>query len=109
MSPYPAVAIIGAGVLGRRIAFMYASHGTPIRIYDTSHESLDSAKNFITSAFRNGAYSEGQLGNQHADVTYHPDGLKAVVSGVWMVIEALPEKLPLKIDIIGKLDGLTDV
>jgi 3-hydroxybutyryl-CoA dehydrogenase len=87
---------------------MYASHGTPIRIYDTAQASLDSAKNFVTSAFRNGTFSEGQLGEQQAQVTYHADDLKAVVSGAWMVIEALPEKLPLKIDVIGKLDALTD-
>lgn len=88
---------------------MYASHGTPIRMYDTSQESLESAEKFVTSAFRNGTYPEGLLGQQRAQVTYHADDLKAVVSGVWMVVEALPEKLPLKIDIIGKLDELTDV
>ena len=88
---------------------MYASHGTPIRMYDTSQESLESAEEFVTSAFRNGTYPEGLLGQQRARVTYHAADLKSVVSGVWMVVEALPEKLPLKIDIIGKLDELTDV
>lgn len=85
---------------------MYASHGTPVRIYDTSHNSLDSAQKFISSAMENTGI-EG-LGDQRGEVSYHADDLDAVVRGTWMVIEALPEKLPLKIEVIGKLDGLTD-
>jgi 3-hydroxybutyryl-CoA dehydrogenase len=106
MSPNPAVAIIGAGVLGRRVGVMYASHGTDVRIFDTAHNSLDSAKEFISSALENTGI-EGLRG-QRGEVSYHAEGLEAVVRGTWMVIEALPEKLPLKIEVIGKLDGATD-
>lgn len=88
---------------------MYASYGTQVRIYDTSRSSLDSAKKFIESALTdgNGGGAVG-LGRHHAKVSYHADDLESVVQGVWMVVEALPEKLPLKIDVIGKLDRLTD-
>ena len=87
---------------------MYASYGTQVRIYDTSRSSLDSAKKFIESALTDGNGRAMGLGRQHAKVSYHADDLESVVQGIWMVVEALPEKLPLKIDVIGKLDGLTD-
>jgi 3-hydroxybutyryl-CoA dehydrogenase len=107
MSPHnpTIIAIIGAGVLGRRVAAQYASHGSFVRIFDTSQEALDSAQKFITSAFSTGLAG---LGNDRGEVSYHVDGLNEVVKGCWMVIEALPEKLPLKIKVIGDLDKLTD-
>lgn len=74
---------------------MYASHGTQIRIYDTSQESLNSAEKYISSAFKDGSGIE-EFGEQHGEVTYHVDNLDAVVRGVWMVIGALPEKLPFE-------------
>jgi 3-hydroxyacyl-CoA dehydrogenase len=101
----PAIAIIGAGVLGRRIAAMYASHGTQIRLYDTSQDALDSARKFISSALTKGM--DG-LGKESGEVSYFADSLDGVLSGVWMVIEVLPEILPLKIEVIGKLDAIAD-
>lgn len=85
---------------------MYASRGTPVRIYDTAHIALDSAKQYISSVLGNTGI-EG-LGNQRGEVSYHGDDIEAAVQGTWMVIEALPEKLPLKIEVIGKLDRVTD-
>jgi 3-hydroxybutyryl-CoA dehydrogenase len=107
MSPHnnPTIAIIGAGVLGRRVAIQYASHGTCVRIFDVSRESLDSAQHFIVSAFKTGLAG---LGNERGDISYHADGLNNVVKGCWMVIEALPEKLPLKIQVLGNVDKATD-
>jgi len=88
---------------------MYAKNGTPVRIYDTYQGSLDSAQTYITSELSKTGYPISQVptANQQL-VSYHIDGLDAVVKRVWMVIEALPEKLPLKIDVIGNLDAITD-
>lgn len=88
---------------------MYANSGTPVRIYDTFQGSLDSARTYITSELSKsgGLLSQVQAGNQLL-ASYHVDGLETVVKGVWMVIEALPEKLPLKIEVIGNLDAITD-
>ena len=102
----PAIAIIGAGVLGRRIALMYASHGTDVRLYDAFQGSLDSARNYISSEISQiGCPVHGR---HQGHVTYHADGLERVIRSVWMVVEALPEKLPLKIETIGNLDSITD-
>lgn len=44
----------------------------------------------------------------------HPGTLKAydniadAVKGAWLVIESIPEKLPLKIEVFGQLDKLAD-
>src|ERR1700737_4152512 len=100
--PHPAVAIIGAGVLGRRVGLMYASHGAQVRIYDTSQESLDTAEKFIASSFQNGVHG---LGNQRGDVTFHSKDLEAVVRGTWMVVGALPEKLSPKLEVWGTWMG----
>jgi 3-hydroxybutyryl-CoA dehydrogenase len=108
MSHNPAIAIIGAGVLGRRVALMYASHGTQVRLYDTYPPSLDSAQAFIGSALAAEAGTRMLgLGPLNAQVTYHDADLARVISGVWMIIEALPEKLALKIEVIGQLDELS--
>jgi len=41
-------------------------------------------------------------------VTYHVNNLEAVVKEVLMVIEALPEMLSLKIEVIGRSHIITD-
>ncbi|KAK4155077.1 hypothetical protein C8A00DRAFT_32068 [Chaetomidium leptoderma] len=75
------VVVLGAGVLGRRIACCFLAGGYNVHSYDTFSESLQGAAHFK-------AY----------------DDLEAAVKEAFLIIEAVPEKLQLKIDMFGELD-----
>jgi 3-hydroxybutyryl-CoA dehydrogenase len=102
------IAIDGAGTLGRRIASVYAAGGTDVRIFDLSKEQRDAAVK----------YAEEQIDHVRTTLDLDPsprtgsvvasDDLGTAVSGAWMVIEAIPEKLELKREVFGQLDDLAD-
>jgi 3-hydroxybutyryl-CoA dehydrogenase len=100
------VAIDGAGTLGRQIAAMFAAGGTDVRIFDLSEGQREAAR----------AYASEHAAdlNQKLDVTVPPgaveasDDLAAAVRGAWMVVEAVPEKLDLKREVLGELDRIAE-
>lgn len=100
------VAIDGAGTLGRRLAAIYAGGGSDVRIFDTSAEQRAEAKD----------YAEQHIGEMQEALGLQPervgtieavDELHKAVSGAWMVIEAVPERVELKTEVFGDLDRLT--
>ena len=100
------VAIDGAGTLGRRLAAIYAGGGSDVRIFDTSAEQRAEAKD----------YAEQRIGEMQEALGLQPervgtieavDELRKAVSGAWMVIEAVPERVELKTEVFGDLDRLT--
>jgi 3-hydroxybutyryl-CoA dehydrogenase len=101
------IAIDGAGTLGRRIASVYAAGGTDVRLFDLSEEQLEAA--------RTEANDHIDRVRQVLDVDARRTGkvevskdLGQAVSGAWMVIEAVPERLDIKRDVFGQLDQLGD-
>ena len=77
---YPSIAVIGARVLGRRIALMYASHGhegSNIRYFSTSAES---GPKFHFFGIQKWQWNWG-FGNQDREVMYHVNDLDAVIKG----------------------------
>ncbi|KAE8318303.1 hypothetical protein BDV41DRAFT_591008 [Aspergillus transmontanensis] len=96
------VAILGAGVLGRRIACIWASAGYDVQVRDPSPEQRADCA----------AYVEGNVAS-YAEKTGKCPGsikvfaeLKDAVRTAWLTIEAVPEKLPLKVDTFAELDKL---
>src|SRR5690349_9874070 len=97
------VAVDGAGTLGRRIAAVYAAGGSDVRLFDTSADQREAGRDYV----------EQQIGEvQHAldlrpartgDVEVTGD-LPRAVEGAWMVIEAVTERIDVKIDVFGELD-----
>lgn len=94
-------AVIGAGTLGMRIALMLASSGGEVRLYDRKSEQLQIANRFIDSELpklvnmRPGAV---------AGRVVYKETLEPAIANVWMVVEAVPERLDLKKVIFGDLD-----
>jgi 3-hydroxybutyryl-CoA dehydrogenase len=43
-----AVAIVGAGTLGRRIAAVYVAGGADVHVHDVSAEQLDACRQFVS-------------------------------------------------------------
>ncbi|CZT41977.1 related to 3-hydroxyacyl-CoA dehydrogenase [Rhynchosporium secalis] len=96
------VCIIGAGVLGRRLAVLWASRSRPVALYDTSSSALKSSRAFIAGEL---ATYCAENGTQPGHVSFSST-LEDAVQNAWMVIEAVPEDLEVKISLLGQLDRI---
>jgi 3-hydroxybutyryl-CoA dehydrogenase len=97
--PSRPVSVIGAGTLGRRIALMFAAHGADVRIYDLAEAQRLAAVDYVShNLFTVNGVEKG-------DVSAEADLAKAV-HNAWLVVEAIPERLELKVQIFGQLDEL---
>ncbi|KFY99917.1 hypothetical protein V498_00404 [Pseudogymnoascus sp. VKM F-4517 (FW-2822)] len=95
------VAILGAGVLGRRMALMFTAGGHDVHIRDPSTDQLSAALAYITSTLPSLTTPTTTPGTAHAFTS-----LEDAVSNAWLVIEAIPELLPLKTSTFGSLAAL---
>ncbi|EAL86668.1 hypothetical protein KXW29_001557 [Aspergillus fumigatus] len=96
------VAVIGGGVLGRRLCMMWAAAGHSVQLYEKSPEVASSAIKYINDAMPEQCT---KLGTEPGSV-FLATSLQDAVQNAWMVIEAIPEILPLKIELFGHLDQL---
>jgi 3-hydroxybutyryl-CoA dehydrogenase len=92
------VAMIGAGTLGRRIALMFAAHGSDVRIYDLAEAQRQAAVDYVTQNLP--ALADRITGVVPGQVSVNAD-LSEAVHNAWLVIEAVPERLELKKQIFG--------
>jgi 3-hydroxybutyryl-CoA dehydrogenase len=99
------VTVVGAGTLGRRIAAAYAAGGTDVRVFDVSAEQRQAAVDYVADNLADTRKTLEPQSSREGRVEGHDD-LRAAVEGAWMVIEAIPERLDLKIDVFGELDEL---
>lgn len=88
------VAIIGCGVLGRRIALIWANSGYKVNIFDVTAAQVDDALQFVQEQ------SPGTTNVRR----FH--SLTTCVENCWLVIEAIPEYLEIKIELFGELETL---
>lgn len=96
------VAVLGGGVLGRRIATTWIAAGYQVILCDLSEGQRNAAAHYIEHHLEE--YSR-LVGSKRKAGSYDvvPD-IDTAVKDAWLVVEALPEKLPLKISIMGELD-----
>lgn len=99
------VAVVGAGTLGRRVAMMFASRGGLVRIYDRSAEALAAATAYVEQTLPDVV---AQRGFGEVGTVERHDSLAEAVAGAWLVVEAVPERLDIKIPLFGELDRLAD-
>src|ERR671932_21931 len=103
------VAIVGAGVMGRGIAHAAVVGGFGVRLQDLSGEALESATHSIekemNKAVEKGNLEEGEM-PKALDRIFTTEDLEEAVSGADLVIEAVPEKMDLKLDLFKKFDEL---
>jgi 3-hydroxybutyryl-CoA dehydrogenase len=98
------VAVIGAGTLGRRIALMFAAHGAEVRIYDLAETQRQAAVEYVSQSLP--GPPDRVTGVVPGRVSADADIAEAV-RDAWLVVEAIPERLELKIQIFGQLDELS--
>ncbi|RMJ28486.1 3-hydroxyacyl-CoA dehydrogenase [Aspergillus sp. HF37] len=99
------VTVLGGGVLGRRIGCVWSSAGYDVRIRDPSAEQRAAAIAYIkekapTYAARP-TVTQKQTGETLAVEAF--EGVQEAVRNAWLVIEAVPEKLGLKIETFAQL------
>ena len=103
------VAVIGAGTMGSGIAQVCAQTGWETRLYDAFPDSLEKGMLSIGEFWRNGISrgknTEEEVKNWSNKLVAYND-LEGALSGVDIVIEAIPEKIDLKKSIFRKIEEL---
>jgi 3-hydroxybutyryl-CoA dehydrogenase len=85
------VAVIGAGLMGHGIAYLFAQGGFEVRVQDPSAASLESLPARVLRICELLGTDAGVLARLHCEPS-----IAGAVDGVGLVIEAAPEKLALK-------------
>ena len=103
------VAVLGAGIMGRGIAYVSALGGFRTILQDTSDPALDHAVAEISAVLEKGV-ATGKVKGEDA-VSAHKrlstcQRLEDAVKGADLVIEAVPEDITLKVELFGALDKL---
>ena len=105
------VTIAGSGVLGSQIAFQSAFKGFNVSIYDINDDALEKANERLIVL--KGRYVEDNYGtkeevdNAYNRISQYTDLAKAVENAD-LVIEAVPELLPIKQDFYTKLSAVAN-
>jgi 3-hydroxybutyryl-CoA dehydrogenase len=104
------IAVIGSGLMGRGIAYVAAVGGFETALHDVSSVALDKALAQIRRDLDEGV-ARGKLAGADAAAALarlKPEAsLEAAASGADFVIEAVPEKIDLKLSTFARLDELT--
>jgi 3-hydroxyacyl-CoA dehydrogenase len=109
MTDVSRIGVIGAGVMGSGIAQTTAVHGFETVCYDVSRAALDAARREVAEG-RFGirsAVERGKLGSAEADAALARLRFSesfAEAAGVDVVIECVPERLDLKLEVFRELD-----
>jgi len=102
------IGIVGAGTMGRGIAYVAITHGDPVALYDVAPEALEGAAAQI-AAWLQEAAGKGRLDPEEAGRARERLRLCAALeelAGAAVVIEAAPEDLALKQEIFRRLDAI---
>lgn len=96
-------AVIGSGTLGQRIALMLASAGVEVRLYDRRAEQAEAGLAYATRELPN--LVANRKGAVAGKLLVAPS-VGDAVADAWMVVEAIPERLDLKVSLFEELDRL---
>jgi len=97
------VSILGAGTQGRRLAFMWSSRGNNVHLIDAQASQLQASIQAVEDFRASWSTPESKKGDI---ITHLPDELSAAVRDSWLVVECVPERLPLKQQVLTQLDSV---
>lgn len=103
------IAVVGAGVMGRGIAHAAALGGFDVRLHDVDAGALENALRSIEREMRK-AVERGRLDEEGMSeglgrITT-TQSLKEAASDADLAIEAVLERMDLKLELFGELDGI---
>ncbi len=104
-APIRIVAMVGAGFMGRQIAYRCLTHGYELWLVDDSAEALTRTRQGLAEDLQ----AEANLAPQREDILARLHATTDLADGVAqadLVIEATPERLETKRQIFGRLDAL---
>jgi len=106
------VAVLGAGLMGRGIAYVSAIGGYRTILQDTSDAALDQASAEISALLEKGI-ATGKVKGEDAAAAHKRlttcTRLEEAAREADLVIEAVPEQIALKVELFGTLDRLAPV
>lgn len=102
------VAVVGAGTMGHGIAQVCAAAGLPVRLADTTLELAERGvariRANLADGVRRARLSEADADATLSRITTH-DSLGAACDGADVVIEAVPERVDLKREVLGRAEA----
>ena len=102
------VVVVGTGVMGSGIAQVFAQQGFSVTVNDLNEDILQKAKKRIENNLylfhQEGVLSKGDLKGALQNLTFSSQLHE--ISGVDMVVEAIPEQIKLKQALFQKLDKM---
>ncbi len=103
------IAVLGAGTMGHGIAHAAAAAGYDTRLYDVSDAQLAKARGSVDSILRKtvelGKGTAADAERALASLTTTSD-LPTALDGVDFAIEAAPERVEIKLSLMGEIDRL---
>ena len=103
------IAVLGAGTMGHGIAHAAITAGYETCLYDVSFEAIEKGRSSIESILGR-AVDLGKMSAAHADATMQrlqpTDALADALEDCDFVIEAVPERIDLKIALLTEVDRL---
>ncbi len=99
----PRISVIGAGLMGHGIAYIFARAGHRVRVYDPSLDALKSLPDRLLAI----ANLLGEDGEASAFVEALSD-MKAALAEASFVFEAASENIELKQDLFAQFEALTE-
>lgn len=105
MSGIREVAILGAGTMGRRIAFGCLSRGIPVRLHDVSNTALEDAAETVAVLLKtppDGAPEASMPAAEALDLLQLAPEIANAVAEADLVVESVPEDVELKKTVLRK-------
>lgn len=103
------VTVVGAGVMGKGIAYAFAISNFQVILNDIRLEALQKAEadinQLLNDSFQKGFLSEVQYARAKENLQYHME-LASAVKDADLVVEAVIERMDIKADVFQKLDKL---
>lgn len=103
-------AVIGAGTMGRGIAFATALHGIHVTLQDINEDVLEQSKAYMKEQFdvavKLGKTTEADA-TKNLENIHYTTSIEEAAKEADLVIEAVLELMDLKIEIFQKLDEIT--
>lgn len=103
------ITVVGSGVMGKGIAYTSAISGFKVYLNDLNDEILEKSKKdideLLDSSFHRGFLKEEKYEQAKENLIYEPN-LKIAAKNADLVIEAVLEKIDLKIEVFQKLDHI---
>ncbi|CAG8113827.1 unnamed protein product [Penicillium salamii] len=96
------IAVIGAGVLGRRIATCWACAGYNVHVWDPNSRQCSEAIDY----FHENLTIYQQYASTKPGQVITAEDLENAASNAWLVVECAPENLEIKQNVFSDLEGM---